>query len=179
MEPAVRPVALPVLLTFALLSALPAWAHYRWKDANGQVHASDLPPPPEVPEKNILQRPPRSQPPAVPVGSVASPATNSDAPAKPAGATPVRPASGPVDPELAARRRQAEADTKAKAGGDDERAATQRANNCQRAREQLANLDSGQRLARQNAQGERVVLDEATRRSDADTARRVITADCR
>ena len=174
-----RPVALPLLLTLALLSALPAWAQYRWKDANGQVHASDLPPPREVPDKDILQRPSRGQPPAVPAGSVASPAANSAAPAKPAAAMPVRPASGPVDPELVARRRQTDADAKAKTAADDERAATQRIDNCQRAREQLANLDSGRRLAMQNAQGERVVLDEAMRLSDADAARRVIASDCR
>ena len=174
-----RPAALPVLLTLALLSALPAAAQYRWKDANGQVHASDLPPPREVPDKDILQRPSRSQGPAAPTASVASSAPSRAAPAKPAGAAPVRPASGPVDPELAARRRQAEADARTKAGSDDERAAAQRADNCQRARAQLANLDTGQRMARQNAQGERVVLDEATRLSDADTARRVIASDCR
>ena len=174
-----RPVALPVLLSLALLSALPAGAQYRWKDANGQVHASDLPPPREVPDKDILQRPSRSQGLAVPTASAASAAPSRAAPAKPAGAAPARLASGPVDPELAARRRQAEADARAKAGGDGERAATQRADNCQRARAQLANLDTGQRMARQNAQGERVVLDEATRLSDADTARRVIACDCR
>lgn len=174
-----RPVALPVLLTLALLAALPALAQYRWKDAHGQVHASDLPPPREVPDKDILQRPSRSQGLAVPPGSVTSPAPSRAAPASPAAAMPGRPASGPVDPELVARRRQTDADARAKAGADDERAASQRADNCQRAREQLANLDSGQRLARQNAQGERVVLDEATRSRDADAARRVVASDCR
>ena len=174
-----RPVALPVLLTMALWSALPASAQYRWKDANGQVHASDLPPPREVPDKAILQRPSRSQGPAVAPGSAASPAPSRAAPASPAAATPLRPASGPVDPELAARRRQADADARARAGADDERTAAQRADNCQRARKQLAKLDSGQRLARQNAQGERVLVDEASRSSDADAARRVIASDCR
>ena len=165
-----RPVALPVLLILALLWALPAWAQYRWKDAAGQVHASDLPPPREVPDKDILQRPSRGQGPALRPGSVAS--------AAPGRAAPPGPASGPVDPELAARRQQADAQARAQAGADAERAATQRADNCQRAREQLARHDSGQRQARQNAQGERLVLDEATRSSDADTARRVIASDC-
>ena len=177
-----RPAALPLLLTLALLSALPAWAQYRWKDANGQVHASDLPPPREVPEKDVLKRPSRDAKPAAPLGTAASPtparATAATATTA-ASATPARPASGTVDPELAARRQQAEAQARARAGADEERGAALRADNCQRAREQLARLDTGQRLLRQNAQGEPVVMDEAARNSDAQAARRVMASDCR
>ena len=176
-----RPVALPLLLTLALLSALPAWAQYRWKDANGQVHASDLPPPREIPDKDILQRPSRDAR-AAPPGSIASPAVAARAaPGKPtaASAAPARPASGPVDPELAARRKQADADAQVRARSVDERQAALRADNCQRARAQLANLDSGQRLMRLNAQGEQVVMDEAARSNDAQAARQVIASDCR
>ena len=171
-----RPAALPLLLTLALLSALPAWAQYRWKDANGQVHASDLPPPREVPEKDVLKRPSRDAKPATPLGTAASP---TPARATAASATPARPASGTVDPELAARRQQAEAQARARAGADEERGAALRADNCQRAREQLARLDTGQRLLRQNVQGEPVVMDEAARNSDAQAARRVMASDCR
>ena len=174
-----RPVALPLLLTLTLLSALPAWAQYRWKDANGQVHASDLPPPREVPEKDILKRPSRDARPAAPLGTAASPAPARATSATAANATPARPAIGAVDPELAARRQQADAQARARAGADDERNAALRVDNCQRAREQLARLDSGQRLLRQNAQGEQVVMDEAARSSDAQAARRVIASDCR
>ena len=176
-----RLVALPLLLTVALWSALPAWAQYRWKDASGQVHASDLPPPREIPDKDILQRPSRDAR-AVPPGSIASPAVAPRAaPGKAtvAGAAPARPASGPVDPELAVRRQQADADARARARGDEERQAALRADNCQRARAQLANLASGQRLVRLNAQGEQVVLDEAARNNDAQAARQVIASDCR
>lgn len=179
-----RPVALPALIALALLSTLAspsAWAQYRWKDANGQVHASDLPPPREIADKDILQRPLRGQRPVLPVGSVASPAVGRVAapPVGPTSAAPPRPASGPTDPALESRRKQADADTRTRARSDEERQATVRADNCQRAREQLANLDSGQRLARPNAQGERVVLDDAARSGDADAARRVIASDCR
>lgn len=174
-----RPVALPLLLTLALLSALPAWAQYRWKDANGQVHASDLPPPREVPEKDILKRPSRDARPAAPQGTAASPAPARATSATAASAAPARPASGNVDPELATRRQQAEAQARARASADEERNAALRADNCQRAREQLARLDSGQRLLRQNALGEQVVMDAAARSSDAQAARRVMASDCR
>lgn len=179
-----RPVALPVLIAAVLLSAgasPSAWGQYRWKDANGQMHVSDLPPPREIADKDILQRPARGQRPVVPVGSVASPAPGR-AVATAQGANPStssRPASGPTDPALETRRQQAEADARARVRGDDERQAALRADNCRRARDQLANLDSGQRLTRQNAQGERVVLDDAARAGDADAARRVIASDCR
>ncbi len=184
MESALRLAALPVLFAATLLTALAApsaWAQYRWKDANGQVHASDLPPPREIPDKDILQRPTAGQRPVVPVGSVASPAPSRKASPEQATTTaaPGRPASGPVDPVLDSRRKQAETESRARARSDDERQAAQRADNCRRAREQLANLDSGQRLTRQNAQGERVVLDDTARASDADAARRVLASDCR
>ena len=176
-----RPAALPVLLTLALLAALPAWAQYRWKDAKGQVHASDLPPPREIADKDILQRPPRDARLAAPGGGGSPLPANRAAPvtAPAASALAARPASGPVDPALAARRKQADAEAQARARADEDRQAALRADNCQRAREQLANLESGQRLVRLNAQGEQVVLDEAMRNSDAQAARRLITTDCR
>ena len=49
----------------------------------------------------------------------------------------------------------------------------------QRARQQLATLDSGTRLVRVDGQGERVVLDDAARANEAALARRVIASDCR
>ena len=180
-----RPVALPVLLTLALLSVLPAWAQaqtqYRWKDAKGQVHASDLPPPREIPDKDILQRPPRDAGLATPGGSASPVAANRAAAVKApaASAAITRPASGPVDPELAARRKQADAEAQARARSHEDRQAALRADNCQQAREQLAKLESGQRMLRLNAQGEPVVVDETMRNSDAQTARRVIASDCR
>jgi hypothetical protein len=38
-----------------LLAAAPASAQYKWRDARGQIHISDLPPPREVPDKDVLQ----------------------------------------------------------------------------------------------------------------------------
>ena len=58
---ATRPwiTAASVLLVGAALLALaaPVHAQWKWKDERGQVHVSDLPPPRDVPERNILQRP--------------------------------------------------------------------------------------------------------------------------
>ena len=46
-----------LLAALLLCVALPAQAQWKWKDANGKVQYSDLPPPAGTPEKDILQRP--------------------------------------------------------------------------------------------------------------------------
>ncbi len=159
--------ALALLLTLAAGSAM---AQYKWRDSRGQLHASDQPPPREIPDKDVLQRPESrtAQPPAAaPVAASA---------ASPAGLVVTRP---PVDSDLQERRARADQQAQARAKADEERAAAQRAENCQRARQQLATLDSGTRLVRINEKGERVVLDDAARSSEAALARQVMASDCR
>ena len=58
-------------------------------------------------------------------------------------------------------------------------AAAQRADNCQRARQHLATLETGQRLVQVNAKGERIVLDDAGRASEMAQARQVMAGNCR
>ena len=65
------------------------------------------------------------------------------------------------------------------AQAEEQRLAGQRAENCQRARAHLATLDSGTRLVRVDARGERVVLDDAARAREAAEARGVIASECR
>lgn len=154
----------------ALMLALwcgPAAAQYKWKDSRGQLHASDQPPPRDIPEKNVLQRP------AARALSTAVPASASAASAPAATNRP------PVDPELQQRRVRADQEAKARAKADEDRLAQQRTENCQRARQQLATLDSGTRLVRVNEKGERVVLDDAARASEMAQARNVIASECR
>jgi len=166
--------ALICLLAGLVLAAAPSasWAQYKWKDSRGQVHVSDLPPPREVPDKDILQRPnATARKPQVPGSAASAPAA-----ASPASAAASR---APVDPELDARRKKAEAEEKARQQADEARQAAARADSCQRARQQLVGLESGQRITRFNAQGERVVLDDAARNAEIDTARRAVASDCR
>ena len=72
--------------------AMPAQAQWKWRDAKGQIHVSDLPPPRDIPDKDVLQRP------AVVARAAAQAASAASAPeaAKPG-----------VDPELEARKRRA------------------------------------------------------------------------
>jgi flagellar biosynthesis/type III secretory pathway protein FliH len=156
------------LLCAALVAALPAHAQWKWKDASGQVHISDRPPPADVPDASILQRP------AAPVLRRAAPATPAASPASGAPAAKPR-----TDPELESRLKKAEDEIKAKAKAEEERVAASRAENCQRARQQLAALESGMRVARMNDKGEREYLDDAQRAAEVQRARQLIASECR
>lgn len=169
---------LPLLAALLLCAAsVDAQAQWAWRDANGRVNASDRPPPRNIPDKDIISRPAadsarRSAPPAAAAASAAASA------ALP-GAIPGAAAKGPLDRELEARKRVAEQEQAAKAKADEERFAIQRADNCRRARTQLAALESGQRIARFNDKGEREVLDDRSRGDEMSRAREVIASDCR
>lgn len=164
--------AAPWLLTAALALSLaqPAAAQWKWRDATGRVTASDMPPPRDVPEKDIIQRPGSARP------YVAPPAAAS---AASAAATAAPRASAPVDKELEARRRAAEQQAQAKTKAEEARIAAVRAENCARARSYLQTLDSGMRIARTNDKGEREILDDQARAAEARRARDTIASDCR
>jgi len=164
-----RLAGLGLAATVCLLLSAPAEAQWKWRDSRGQIHISDIPPPRDVPDKDVLQRPEVSvRKPAPP------PAVAATAPA--AAATP---AKAPVDAELEERKRKAEQDQAARAKADEQRAAAVRKDNCQRAREQLATLDSGQRIARIKADGEREILDDEARAKETRRAREAIASECR
>lgn len=161
-----------MLVVGAALWLAPGTGHaqWKWKDKNGQVTASDLPPPRDVPDKDILQRP----------APVARPAAPASAPASgPAPSVPGVAAKGPLDAELDKRRKAEEQEKAAKSKADEERLAAQRRDNCGRAREALATFESGVRVTRLNAKGEREFLDDQTRAAEARRARDIIASDCR
>lgn len=153
-----------------LVSALPAQAQWMWRDASGRITVSDLPPPRETPDKDILRRP------EAPRRSTAAPAAT---PASEAASRPTATAAAPADPALEARKRAAEQEQQARQRAEEQKVAAQKADNCKRAREQLRLLDSGTRLARVNEKGERVVMDDAARADELRRAREVVAADCR
>jgi hypothetical protein len=152
-----------------LLIASPAEAQWKWRDSRGQIHISDIPPPRDVADKDVLQRP---------EVAVRRPAP-APAPAASAAVAGTAPAKATVDPELEERRKRAEQEQAARSEADKQKAAAVRKDNCQRARDQLATLDSGQRIARIKADGEREILDDDSRAREAKRARDVMATDCR
>ena len=163
-------VALAALIGLSL--ALPAAAQWKWRDKRGQTQYSDLPPPPGVPESDILQRPSAGAARRAPVA--AAPASAASA----ASAAPLS-AARASDPELEARRKKAEQEVTDKKKAEDARIAATRADNCARAKDQLRTLDSGIRIARVDAKGEREILDDAARAAEGRRMRDVIASECK
>ena len=173
-------LALPLALATLLTTMSPsAEAQWRWRDKSGQVNASDRPPPKDVPEKDILSRPAADtrRAAAVPVASAALGATEGTAPPAAAAASSAPPTA--LEREVRLRKRAAEQEQSTKAKAEEERVATQRAENCRAARGHLMTLESGQRIARTNDRGEREVLDDKGRADEQRRAREVVASDCR
>jgi hypothetical protein len=178
-----RCFAAAALLALTVLAMSPAHAQWAWRDANGRITASDRPPPNTVADKDIVSRPKtekrRTDTAAAPVGSAAPTAV---VPVAAPAAAPAPAAEAPktaLDKEVEARKLKAEQEQAAKKKAEEAKQASARAENCQRARQQMASLDSGIRIARVNANGEREILDDAGRAAEARKARDVIGSDCR
>ncbi|TAH52939.1 MAG: DUF4124 domain-containing protein [Betaproteobacteria bacterium] len=142
----------------AFLTTLPAAAQiYNWKEKDGSTVYSDLPPPSG--EVKVLQ-PGRIPPPPAPASGAAPAAgsTSSDA---------ARPRSV-ADRDLEFRQRRAAAAEAQARAEKDSAAAADRERYCAQARNQLNVLQSGQRIARPNAAGEREFLDDAARAEEID-----------
>jgi Domain of unknown function (DUF4124) len=142
---------------------------WKWVDAQGKVQYSDRPPPTDVPDKNILKRPPGRS--GTSAGKVAAtPASSPSAPVADKGAS---------DPELEKKRREKEAVEEAKQKAEEMKRAQARAENCQKARKYDRALEQGYRVSRVNDKGEKEFLDESALAAEKANARRVITSDCR
>jgi hypothetical protein len=144
---------------------------WKYRDAQGRTVVSDLPPPAGVQDKDILERPTNV------VRRAAAAAASAPAASAPgrAGGTPV----AAVDPELEARRKKAADEQQAQQKAQQEKDAAQRTENCGRARQHLAALNDGMRIARTNDKGEREILDDKGRADEMQRARQVIASDCK
>jgi hypothetical protein len=97
-----------------------------------------------------------------------------DAAPKSAGAKP----SG-VDKDLEEKTKKAEADEKAKQAAEAAKVAKAKADNCALARQGKATVDSGIRLAKVNANGEREIMDDSARAAEQERIQSVIESDCK
>ena len=151
------------LVLFGAL-ALSANAQWQWLDSGGRKVFSDRPPTQEIPEKNILKRPAVS----------AHTATTSATPA--GSAMPPKPSG--KDPELEKKKAQAETAEAAKKQAEEQKNASIKAENCERAKRAQAALQSGVRIAQVNAQGEREFMSDETREAETQRTQSIVASNC-
>jgi len=163
--------ALLVLSLAVLAGAAHAQAIWKWRDANGVMQISDQPPPNSVPVKDIVSRPGTQRAPLVVLADASASAPEAS------GSAPVR-----ADAELEARKKKLQAD---KAAAETERKQAEKAridalkaDNCKRAKAQLAMLESGARVARPNEKGEREFLDDKARSDEINRTRGAVNDNC-
>jgi hypothetical protein len=154
-----------LLIGIALFASATAFAQYQWTDKDGRKVFSDRPPPSDVPASKVIAQPRNDGP---------APAAASDdaAPAQPAASAPG------VDKALEEKKKQAEAAEAAKKKAEQDRIAAERAENCKRAMNAKATLDSGMRLRRMNDKGEPEVIDDAQRAAETARVNGIIAKSC-
>jgi hypothetical protein len=147
-----------LLVLLAAAASLSAQT-YKWRDASGTVQYSDTPPPSNAKDVQQLRK--------------TAPVTPTPAAAGTSQPKPV------ADPEAEFRKRMAaRQDAEAKQAKAQEDEAT-RVRHCEQAQAQLSALDSGNRVARYTATGERVALDDAERDQARAEAQKAIQTWCK
>jgi len=170
-------------LILGCVCALPlsASAQWQWIDKNGKKVFSDQAPPPEVPDKSIVRRA-GSPPPPPPARTNVDPTADAAAPdAAPPKARETASSAKPsgVDKDLEEKTKKAEAEEKAKQAAETAKIAKARADNCALARQGKATIDSGIRIAKINAQGEREIMDDTARAAEQKRLQTLIDSDCK
>lgn len=135
---------------------------YTWKDAEGHVHYSDVPPPGSGDVKKLKSSTAASQ--------------AAEAPAQGGRATSSKTVA---ERELDFRRRRAEAQEAKDKADKDQAGSTQRRQECETARNQLRALESGQRASRFNDKGEAIPLDDDQRQIEVERSRQYLDKNCR
>jgi len=172
-------VVLAAIVCLSLIGSASAQV-YTWKDANGQVHYSDQPPP-NVEVKTTKAPTAGKYVPAVPEAATSQSAARAQSEPKADGKPPVA-QSGPKtwqEKELDAKQRRAaeqEAETKRK---QEETKADEKKRYCEGLRNNLAMLERGGRVTNTNAQGERIFLDDAQVKQEAERTRGQLARDCK
>ena len=168
----IKPKCLALVLIAAAFMAFPAWAQWQWLDGYGHKVFSDRSPPPEIAEKDILQRPSTSTRIILEPDAAAATAPKSN------GVKPVAKSSD-KDTELLAKKKQAQAQEAEAKKAEEEKNTKARISNCERAKTSLMTLQSGIRIATVNAKGEREFLDETKLAQETKRVQETIESNCK
>ncbi|MFZ1499421.1 MAG: DUF4124 domain-containing protein [Giesbergeria sp.] len=166
------------LVAFACAWSAGAMAQWQWINKDGRKVFSDRPPPLEIPEKDILRQPNQRITPVAPVAADTQSAPSSPTP-KPAAASSAKGTDKVLEERKAKAEAEAEAAKAAKDKAAQQKLAADRAENCTRAKQAKASLDSGQLMKHTNAKGEQVFMDDASRAVERKRAQSILDSDCK
>ncbi len=148
------------ILIFAATMAFATLAlgqQYRWVDKDGRVQYGDAPPP------------------GVSATRLKGPGA---APAAPAAESQTKGPLTPAEQDAAFRKRQLEAGKEREKQAQADQLARDRQENCARAQAYLRSLESGTRIAKTDAKGERYFLDDAQVVQETSKARQSVKESC-
>ena len=111
-------------------------------------------------------------------GSVAVAAQPAETASAPQGASSVPKLSG-VDKELMEKKKRAADAEAAKRRAEEEKVVKAKVENCALGKQAKAGLDSGVRIGRTNAQGEREIMDDAARAAETKRVQNIIDSSCK
>lgn len=151
-------------LAFALIAPLAHAQVYKWIDKDGKVQYSDQPPAPNettsVPQR--LTSSPSSS-------TAAAPAASGEKPA----------AEKAPDKNKEFDKRRIEAAEKAKKDEDAAKVALQKQERCDEAKGYVKSLESGIRISRTDANGERTFLDDDQRAKELERTQKIMADACK
>lgn len=150
----------------AFTAAGTALAQYVWVDDKGVKQFSDMPPPASVPANRILKQPGGK--------SSAAPETNGSATA----AITPKPELTTAEKNAEFRKRKTEQAEKEKKAEEEAKNSAEKSKNCDRARDYLRALESGERLTRTERNGDRAFLTDQQREQELKETRRTLQ-DCK
>lgn len=146
----------------ATTALLPVHAQtYQWKDSSGRTIISDTP-----------------QPGAGKAARVIGGSTPSFSSEKPADKTAEAPKTT-AEKDLEFKKRQQEAREKTEKDAKEQKAAADRQDNCERARRNMAALESKQPMATYDDKGERKVMDDSQRQLEMERIRQIVAESCK
>jgi len=165
-------------LTTAASASPAAW---KWRNADGRIVYSDLPPPPGA-RVILLARPASatgasSTTPVAPAATEPASAATELAPAAASAAPATAPTSW-VERDRVARKQAQERTEAEQRQADETRQKAERDRACTETRDSLRTLQSGIRLHTVNARGEREVVSDAERLRRLDAANRTLAEHC-
>ena len=172
-------IALPLVACLLALAAVGAQAQpvWKWRDAAGQLHISDKAPPADTPARNIISSPAGVAPTLTPANP-AETGTSTTTAAAPAANGAASGAETALDKKKKAADKERADKEQADHAALDAKNAAIRKDNCSRAQSSQLAIQSGQRLSRTNANGEREVLDDAGRAEELKRTQDAVASNC-